>query len=152
MLTPKQARFVKEYLLDMNATQAAIRAGYSEKTAHAIGYENLSKPAIAQAIEKAQEKVAKRLDISHEEIIQDLASIAQEARSVGVFAPAVRAKELIGKHFGMWPSRVEHTGKDGGPIETKTMPALDFSHMDADEREALKALLLKAKNKDEGGE
>lgn len=46
----------------------------------------------------------------------------------------------------------EHTGKDGGPIETKTMPALDFSHLDADEREALKALLLKAKNKDEGGE
>lgn len=53
-----------------------------------------------------------------------------------------------------WRDRIdnEHTGKDGGPIETKTMPALDFSHLDADEREALKTLLLKAKNKDEGGE
>ena len=41
-LTPKQARFVEEYLVDLNATQAAIRAGYSESTARAIGYENLT--------------------------------------------------------------------------------------------------------------
>jgi len=53
-LTPKQARFVQEYLIDLNATQAAIRAGYSERTAKQIATENLSKPIISKAIEAKQ--------------------------------------------------------------------------------------------------
>lgn len=55
-LTAKQQRFVEEYLVDLNATQAAIRAGYSAATAHAIGHENLSKPEIATAITEAKAK------------------------------------------------------------------------------------------------
>lgn len=55
-LTDKQQRFVDEYLIDLNATQAAIRAGYSEKTANEIGAENLAKPSIAKAIAEAQAK------------------------------------------------------------------------------------------------
>ena len=51
-LTPKQQRFVDEYLIDLNATQAAIRAGYSPKTAHSIGAENLIKPEVQKAIEQ----------------------------------------------------------------------------------------------------
>ena len=53
-LTPKQRRFIEEYLIDLNATQAAIRAGYSEKTAYSIGQENLRKPVIAEAIAAAK--------------------------------------------------------------------------------------------------
>ena len=53
-LTPKQQRFVEEYLIDLNATQAAIRAGYSEKTAYSVGHENLKKPEIQKAIQEAQ--------------------------------------------------------------------------------------------------
>ena len=53
-LTPKQRRFVDEYLIDLNATQAAIRAGYKKNTARQIGSENLSKPAIAKAISSRQ--------------------------------------------------------------------------------------------------
>ncbi len=56
-LTPKQQRFVEEYLIDLNATQAAIRAGYSEKTANEIGAENLAKPSIAKAIQDALKDV-----------------------------------------------------------------------------------------------
>ncbi len=52
-LTPKQLRFIDEYLIDLNATQAAIRAGYSPRTARQIGDENLSKPVIAAAVAKA---------------------------------------------------------------------------------------------------
>ena len=52
-LTPKQNRFVEEYLIDLCATRAAVRAGYSEKTARQIGSENLSKPAIQEAIAEA---------------------------------------------------------------------------------------------------
>lgn len=53
-LTDKQQRFVDEYLIDLNATQAAIRAGYSEKTAYSVGHENLKKPEIQKAIQEAQ--------------------------------------------------------------------------------------------------
>ncbi|APE31795.1 hypothetical protein BOX17_13040 [Halomonas aestuarii] len=55
-LTPKKARFVDEYLIDLNANQAAIRAGYSEKTARQVGAENLSKPDIAAAIDDPVQK------------------------------------------------------------------------------------------------
>jgi phage terminase small subunit len=53
-LTPKQERFVQEYLVDLNATQAAIRAGYSRKTAYSIGEENLKKPDIQDFLAKAR--------------------------------------------------------------------------------------------------
>jgi phage terminase small subunit len=51
-MTPKQTRFIDEYLIDLNATQAAIRAGYSKKTARQMGTENLSKPYIKVELEK----------------------------------------------------------------------------------------------------
>ena len=51
-MTPKQQRFCDEYLIDLNATQAAIRAGYSKRTAQAIGAENLTKPLLKEYIEK----------------------------------------------------------------------------------------------------
>lgn len=75
-LTPKQQRFVDEYLIDLNATQAAIRAGYSPKTANRIAAENLSKPVIQAAIQQRQKKNETKLEISQERIIRELASIA----------------------------------------------------------------------------
>lgn len=61
-LLPKQANFVREYLIDGNATQAAIRAGYSPKSAHVIGQENLKKPAIAELLSQKQTVIAARQD------------------------------------------------------------------------------------------
>jgi phage terminase small subunit len=74
-LTPKQRAFVREYLIDLNATQAAIRAGYSEKTAYSIGQENLKKPDIAAAIEAAMKNRADRLDITADRVLKELAKI-----------------------------------------------------------------------------
>ncbi|MGK4923153.1 terminase small subunit [Bordetella hinzii] len=74
-LTDKQRRFVDEYLVDLNATQAAIRAGYSEKTAYSIGNENLSKPEIAEAIQAAQAERAKRTEITQDMVLRELAKI-----------------------------------------------------------------------------
>ena len=65
-LTPKQQRFVTEYLKSGNATEAAKQAGYSEKTAFRIGAENLQKPAIARAIERAQERRNDRLELEED--------------------------------------------------------------------------------------
>jgi phage terminase small subunit len=75
-LSPKQAMFVKEYLVDFNATQAAIRAGYSERTARAQGQRLLTKVDIHDAIEKAGQKRANKLDVTVERIVLELARIA----------------------------------------------------------------------------
>jgi len=74
-LTAKQQTFVEEYLIDLNATQAAIRAGYSKKTAYIIGHENLSKPNIAEAIQKAKAERSERTGVTADMVIAELAKI-----------------------------------------------------------------------------
>lgn len=74
-LTPKQQQFVREYLIDFNATQAAIRAGYSAKTAQVIGAENLKKPMVAAEIQRLSQKTAAKLEITRENIMQELAAV-----------------------------------------------------------------------------
>lgn len=68
-LTPKQEAFVREYLVDLNATQAAVRAGYSKKTAYSVGHENLTKPEIQAAISSAKEARAERVDITADMVL-----------------------------------------------------------------------------------
>ncbi len=75
-LEPRQERFVLEYLIDLNATQAAIRAGYSEKTARAIGCENLTKPDIQAAISQAQKERAERTVISADKALREAWNVA----------------------------------------------------------------------------
>ncbi len=74
-LTPKQGRFVAEYLIDLNATQAAIRAGYSEKTAQQQGSRLLLNVLVQEAIAKGREKTAAKLEITKERIVEELAKI-----------------------------------------------------------------------------
>lgn len=74
-LTPKQKRFVHEYMVDLNATQAAIRAGYSEKTARSVGSENLTKPDIKAALAEKQHKVAHKTDVTIERVLAELAKV-----------------------------------------------------------------------------
>ena len=75
-LTEKQARFVEEYLVDLNATEAAKRSGYSDKTAYAIGFENLKKPEIQEAIQVAMNARAERTEINQDRVLLELARIA----------------------------------------------------------------------------
>lgn len=74
-MTKKQKRFIEEYLIDLNATQAAIRAGYSPKTAKDIGCENLAKPNISDAIDKAMAERSRRTGINQDRILLELARI-----------------------------------------------------------------------------
>lgn len=74
-LTDKQRAFVQEYLLDLNATQAAIRAGYSKKTAYATGAENLRKPQIAHEIEEGKAKRAERTRVDQDKVVKELAKL-----------------------------------------------------------------------------
>lgn len=75
-MTQKQKRFIEEYLIDLNATQAAIRAGYSTSTAKDIGCENLAKPNIRAQIDRAMAERSKRTGVNAERVIQELAKIA----------------------------------------------------------------------------
>jgi len=74
-LTPKQARFVDEYLIDLNATQAAIRAGYSAHTANRIGPETLLRPHVAAAVAALQAALAAKAGVTRERIVAELAKI-----------------------------------------------------------------------------
>lgn len=75
-MTKKQKRFVEEYLIDLNATQAAIRAGYSPATAGSIGQENLTKPEIHAAVAKAEAERSKRTGVTQDRVVRELAKIA----------------------------------------------------------------------------
>jgi phage terminase small subunit len=74
-MTPKQQRFVEEYLVDLNATQAAIRAGYSSDTARQMGSENLSKPNIADAIAERRATLSAATGVTAERVIRELSLI-----------------------------------------------------------------------------
>lgn len=113
-LTPKQAAFVEEYLVDLNATQAAIRAGYSAKTAGQIGEQNLKKLEIKTAIQERMESRSKRVQRTADDVLRDLQLVKEDAMKVGEDGmadrpAALRALELEGKHFAMWTDKVETT-------------------------------------------
>jgi len=101
-LTDKQKQFCLEYLIDLNATQAAVRAGYSKKTAHSIGNENLIKPLIqariaecmAERSEKTKIDAAYVLKMSDQLLIRCMAE-GDEFNAAG----AGKALDLIGKHI-----------------------------------------------------
>lgn len=75
-LTPKQERFCEEYIVDLNATQAAIRAGYSERTANEQGAQLLAKLSIQQRMQELQAERSKRTAITQDRVVQELAAIA----------------------------------------------------------------------------
>lgn len=128
-LTDKQQRFVEEYVVDLNATQAAIRAGYSEKTADVIGCENLGKPKIARAIQERKQARSERTKVTADYVVTNLVEVTErcmqrapvmegrgrdrrqaidsEGRHVWQFDSrgATRALNLLGKHMAMFTDR-----------------------------------------------
>ena len=123
-LTDKQQRFVDEYLIDLNATQAAIRAGYSEKTAKEIGSENLTKPNIAKAIQEAQSRLSNKAQVTVEMVVQGLLKEAQDYAEGSTQSARVSAWAHLGKHLGMFTEKVQHSGPDGGPVQVATKATL----------------------------
>ena len=126
-MTEKQKRFCDEYLIDLNATQAAIRAGYSKKTANRIGTENLSKLVIKAYIEERMKEKESELIATQDEVLKYLTSVMRgksqseivvvegcgdgcsEARAMSK-APdereRLKAAELIGKRYGLYTDKV----------------------------------------------
>ncbi len=111
MLTPKQQRFVDEYLIDLNGAAAARRAGYSERTARQVAAENLTKPVIMAAITEAQQKLSQRTELTQDWVLTQLRTEARESGEGSSHGARVRALELLGKHLGMFPTKIEVESK-----------------------------------------
>jgi hypothetical protein len=114
-MTPRQQRFVDEYLVDLNATQAAIRAGYSTHTAEQQGPRLLGNVEIAEAVQSAQAVRSARVHISQDDVLSGLHREATLTGAGSTHAARVSAWGLIGKHLGMFVERRQLLGIDGQP-------------------------------------
>lgn len=137
-LTAKQQRFVEEYLIDLNATQAAIRAGYSTKSARDIGCENLAKPNIRACIDKAMAERSKRTGINADRVLQELARIG-----------FVNPKDII--NFNKASVHEDASTDDLAAIQSVKVKSMQSENGDMVEREVrlndkLKALELMGKH------
>lgn len=128
-LPPKQELFVVEYLVDLNATAAAIRAGYSAKTAQEQSSRLLTKPAIRAAVDAAKAKAVEKVEITVEKVLRDLEDARVKSLDAGQFSPAVRASELQGKYLKMF--------FDGHQIEAAGIAAIPTDQLLTSLRELL---------------
>ena len=129
-LTPKQALFVKEYLVDLNATQAAIRAGYSTKTAGSQAHDLLKKPEIQELVSSCATARAKSVDITAEYVLSTIkntiercAQAEQVVDKDGVpsgeykfdSAAVLKGSELLGKYLKLFTDKqqIDHQSSDG---------------------------------------
>ena len=112
-----------EYIISGNATQAAIKAGYSKKTARFVGAENLTKPNIKDELEKRNAEIKSQKTMDMQEVMERLAAIArgetveQQVTNKGIVVEVepktsdqIKAMELIGKRYGAWTDKKEVTG------------------------------------------
>lgn len=119
-MTPKQQRFVEEYLVDLNASAAILRAGYKTKNPDVDGYQLLVKPSIQTAISAARASLQKRTEITQETIMADIEAIKRDAmqavydddgnKAMLDHKAALRACELQGKRYGMFDDRLKVSG------------------------------------------
>lgn len=126
-LTEKQKIFCDEYIISLNATQAAIKAGYAEKTAYAIGAENLKKPKIQSYISERMEQKESSLIATQDEVLQYLTSVlrgesqttdtvlvgmgngyqeVQEVEKKPSEKDRLKAAELLGKRYGLYTDKI----------------------------------------------
>ena len=120
-MTKKQKRFIEEYLIDLNATQAAIRAGYSSDTAYSIGNENLKKPEIKACIDKAMAERSRRTGVNADRVLMELAKVAFVNASdvIDADTATVKADALPEDTAAIQSVKVKTFGEDGLEREIK---------------------------------
>jgi phage terminase small subunit len=163
-LTAKQQKFVNEYLIDLNATQAAIRAGYSKRNADKIGHELLGKTRVSAYLSERMKARESRTEITQDRVLAEYAKLAfldprrfydesgalipvnelpadVAAALVGIdvvdsvdkdsnsvittkkvkFVDKKGALDSVARHLGMFNDKIQHSGPNGGPIESRVM-------------------------------
>lgn len=117
-LTEKQKRFCEEYLIDLNATQSYLRAGYKAKSneiARVESHKLLTKPNIQQFIEELRAEQSKRTEITADKVLEELGSVAFNKDIECIGRDKVKALELIGQHLGMFTEKVSITKEEEIP-------------------------------------
>lgn len=120
-LTPKQEAFVREYLVDLNATQAAIRAGYKQGTAHVTGCENLRKPKVAERIQELMDERSEKTEITADFVLETIRDTIVTAQRDEQHQHVLKGCELLGKHLKLFTDKTEVTGKDGEQLMPTTI-------------------------------
>lgn len=148
MAKDRKKMFAKEYVVDLKASDAAIRAGYSAKTAHQAGHRLLQDKRVQEYIQKEMDKRAKRVELTADDVLRDIKEIKERCmQAVPVLdkngmetgeykfdaTNALKACELEGKHLKLFTDKHEVTGKDGGPL-------IDLSGLTTEELRALAKL------------
>lgn len=108
---PKRERFCQQYVVDLNATQAYIRAGYAATGAEGNAARLIANDMVSARIAELQAVVSQRLDITQDKVLRDIEATRKAATGDKQHATALKASELQGKHIGMWPS-----GSDGAGV------------------------------------
>jgi phage terminase small subunit len=126
-LTDKQQQFVEEYLVDLNVTQAALRAGYSEKTAYSIGHENLKKPEVQEAIQRAVQERQERTRVTADRVIQELARIGfADFRNVFDESGNLKDPTMLDEETAAAISSIEVVTKNLGEGEVEYINKIKF--------------------------
>lgn len=130
-LTDKQKKFADEYLIDMNATAAYLRAGYkcSEAAARSSASDLLTNPNISEYIESKQKKLEIKTEVTAEWVLKEFIENHKMAREVGELAVSNKALESIGRHLGMFNDRMK---VDANNVNMNT----DLTNLSSDERRA----------------
>lgn len=103
----KHERFCREYVIDHNGTQAAIRAGYAEPSSRVQANRMLTKDNIVLRIDELSSKVADKIDLTVEKVLKDIESLREKALEENQFAASLKASELQGKHLKMFVEKHE---------------------------------------------
>lgn len=110
-LKEKHRLFIAEYLKDRNAVQAAIRAGYSPKSAHVTAYTILDYPSVKQELDSQLKAQTHRVLMSADKILLDIKEIGDKAREEGDWKSALRSRELLGKNLALFTDKVDVNAK-----------------------------------------
>lgn len=110
-LTAKEQTFVHEYLVDKNATQAAIRSGYSERSARQLANRLLSKDYIVEELDKLNKKILEKVDVTVESVLRNIEETRKLALADCKYQSVLKALEMQGKHLAMFTDKLEVTDK-----------------------------------------
>jgi phage terminase small subunit len=104
-LTPQQEQFCQEFIKDLNALRAAVRAGYGEQHAKKNAWQIVRNPNVSARIAELKAEQTKRTKIEADDILRRLVRIAEKTEQEGDYNAAIRSLELLGKHQAMWTEK-----------------------------------------------
>lgn len=116
-LSEQQKRFAEEFLVDLNATRAAVRAGYKTKTPGRIGYQLMENAAVRIAIDALRAERSKGSDVTKDFVLRGIQAAIVKAEESNNLTALLRGYELLAKHLGMFIDRTEISGPDGDAIK-----------------------------------